>query len=196
MALLTVAEIKSYLRIQSTAEDTLLDVLLTQAKALVEAMMQRPITAVERSFTDEAQTQVAYGVVTKLLVPVTPVDWSTLVITDVDGNVLVEDTDYRTGDAWTGEVFAMPGVAFNAGPYSITAEVGLSFDAEYATRYEPLVNAALLDCVADLWHRRNPSAAMENTGGGIGTQYQQGSYSGTPERMRQTLGPLCRVRVV
>ena len=45
MALATVADCKAYLRIQGSAEDTLLAGLLTGAIASVEAYLRRPIEA-------------------------------------------------------------------------------------------------------------------------------------------------------
>ena len=196
MALPTVSDLKLYLRIQTTAEDTLLTLLMANAQAMCEAHMGRPITAVNRTFVDEAKTFTAYGTVTKLLVPTTPVDWSTIAITDVDGTALVEDEDYRLGDIWTGEIHAMPGMSFAMAPYTIDADVGLSVDPEYATRIEPVLSLAILDLASDLWHRRNPNAAMEGTGGGVTTQYQQGSYSGLPQRVRDALAPFTAVRAI
>lgn len=191
MALPTITELKLYLRIQTTAEDTLLTLLMTQAEAMVQAHIGRPITAIARTFVEEARTITAYGVVTKLLVPVTPVDWSTLVVTDVDLTALVEDEDYRLGDIWTGEIHAMPGVSFGNGPYTLDAEVGLSVDPEYATRIEPAIGAAILDVAADLWHRRNPGATTESTGGGVSTTY---TSDGLPARTAAMLAPFRVVR--
>lgn len=193
MALPTTTDLKSYLRIQTSAEDTLLTLLLTNAQAMVEAHMGRPITAIARTFVDEAKTMTAYGVVTKLLVPVTPVDWSTLVVTDDDGTVLVEDEDYRVGDMWTGEIHAETGMSFSVRPYTIDAEVGLSVDPEYSTRIEPVLSLAILDIASDLWHRRNPNAATESTGGGVSATYVG---TGIPQRVRDALAPWTLVRAI
>lgn len=191
MALPTKGELKAVLRIQSTAEDAVLDLMMTQAKALVEAMLDKPIASVPRTFLDKADTNVAYGRVSRLIVPVTPVDWSTMAIEDVDGTALVEDEDYRVGTPWSGEILALPGVSFSNGPYTIDIEVGLENDPEYATRIEPVISAAILDVAQDLWHRRNPAATNESTGGGVSTTYQPGA----PERARQMLRPFCRIGV-
>jgi uncharacterized phiE125 gp8 family phage protein len=45
MALPMVDDLRAYLRIENTAEDALLDGLLTQARAAVEAYIGQPITA-------------------------------------------------------------------------------------------------------------------------------------------------------
>lgn len=193
MALPSSSDLKTYLRIQSTAEDTLLASLVTRATALAEGVLGRPITTVaDLAMVDEADTLVAYGAVTKLLVPVTPYDTASLVITDADGTALVVTTDYRVGNAWTGEVFASEGSAFTNGPYTLTADVGLATASDYSTRIEPLIGAAIIDIAADLWHRRNPGAATESTGGGVSTTYVRG----IPERAWQMLAAFARVRVV
>lgn len=193
MALPVIDDVKSYLRIQTTAEDVLLASLLVRAQAMVEAHMGRPIALESRTFTEEAESLVAYGRVTKLLVPVTPVDWSTLVLTDADGDALVITDDYRTGDAWLGEIRAAIGMSFGNAPYTIAVDVGLETAADYATRVEPVVSAAIVDVVADLYQRRSPAASTESTGGGISTTY---TASGLPARTAAMLAPYTMVRVV
>ena len=192
MALPTLDELKAVCRIQSTAEDTLCTSLLAQATAVAEAIMQRPILTESRAMTDEAAKHVAYGVVTKLLIPVTPVDLTTVVITDADAVVLSVVDDYRLGDAWSGLVYARPGVAFSNPPYTITADVGLETAGEYIARIEPVVAQAILDLAADLWHRRNPAVQSESAGGGVSTTYVE---TGVPRRAREALAPFSRVRV-
>jgi uncharacterized phiE125 gp8 family phage protein len=192
MALPTITELKALLRIQTTAEDTLLTALLARATALVEGHIGRPITAVSRTFVDEAETQVAYGTVRRLVIPVTPVDTATVAITDADGTTLSSTTDYRIPDAWSGMVHARPGIVFATRPYTITATVGLSAATDYATRIEPAIAMAILDVAADAWHRRNPAAQAEGTGGGVYTQFAQ---VGLPPRVKDTLAPFTMVRV-
>src|SRR5688572_20971431 len=101
MALLTVAQIKDYLRIQHTAEDTPLALWLSMALAQVEAEFGRPITAVTKSWTDDGVSHRAYGVVTGLMIPpqFTPyvvTGTGALAITDTDSLALVAGTDYYT----------------------------------------------------------------------------------------------------
>lgn len=192
MALPTIIDVKRYLRVQTTAEDTLLTALLASATQLVEAYLGRPIlTVAARAMTDEGKTLTAYGVVTKLLVPVTPYDAATLAITDADGTALTLTTDYRVGDPWTGEVFAAVGTSFPNGPYTLTADVGLETASDYATRIEPVLFVCILDVVADLWHRRNPAASTESTGGGVSTTY---TAEGIPARTAAMLAPFRVVR--
>jgi NAD(P)H-dependent FMN reductase len=196
MALPTKTELKAYLRIQTTAEDTLLDALLARATALIEAHLGRPITAAARTFVDEAETGVAYGQVTTLLIPVTPVllTGTPPTIVDGEGTTLSSTTDYRLpADQWSGLIRARDGIVFNVRPYTITATVGLSAATDYATRIEPVIGAALIDLAADLWHRRNPAAQAEGAGGGVYTQFAQ---VGIPPRVAEMLAPFTVVRVV
>lgn len=187
MALLTVQQIKDYLRIEHTAEDTALALWLTMALAQVEAEVGRPITAASRSWTDDGVTNRAYGVVSNLMVPVTPFTVATLTIADVDAVALVAGTDYIAPvTGWEGTIAAWAGLSFGNGPYTLTATVGLSAASNYATVIEPTINAALLDAVSDRWHMRNPNATSESTGGGVSTSYAR---SGLPMRAAQLLAP-------
>lgn len=194
MALPTYTDLKTLLRIQTTAEDTLLAALISRATYMVQAHIGRPIaTVADHPMTDEATTLTAYGLVTKLLVPVTPYDAASLTITDADGTALVVTTDYRVGSVWTGEIFAAAGAAFTNGPYTLTADVGLATASDYATRIEPVIGAAILDVAADLWARRNPAAQAEGAGGGVYTQWQS---SGLPARVAAMLAPFTVVRAI
>lgn len=195
MALLTVPQIKDFLRIEHTAEDTRLALWLTMAKGQVEAELGRPITAVASSWTDDGVTNRAYGTVNRLLVPsqFRPFTVGGLVITDGDAATLVAATDYlapTTG--WEGFVLPVAGLTFGNGPYTLSASVGLSTAANYSTVIEPTINAALLDLVSDRWHRRNPNATQESTGGGVSTSY---ATEPIPARVRQLLSPWRAIRV-
>ena len=193
MALPTTAECKAYLRVEHTAEDALLDGLLASATAAVEAHVGRPLAAVARTFVDPAETQLLHRSVTQLLIPVTPVstaDGEAPVVTDADGTV-VDASTYRL-DAETGQLIAHRGVSFDNGPYTIATKVGLSARSDYATRVEPVLRSAILDTVADLYQRRNPSAQAEGAGGGVYTQFAAGA--GLPARVIAMLTPFTAVR--
>lgn len=186
MALISTAQLKSYLRIQHTADDTLLADLLTQAKALVESHIGRPIAAREATWTDRAETLRAYGVVTTLMIPESPVAAEGVTITDADGATV--DADDYTVETRTGMVRAARGVVFSNGPYTITATTGLSAHPDYATRLEPLVNGALRDTVADAYLRRSPAAASEGAGGGVQATYA--TVTELPPRVVAALRPI------
>lgn len=196
MALPTNADLKLVLRIQGTAEDAFLTTLLARARAVVEGLIGRPITAVsDRTWVDEGERVRSYGGLIALVIPTTPIDPATLVITDADGIELLAGEDYRAPKAWDGVIRAMPGTTFRVPPYTLSADVGLSVstDPDYATLIEPIVNAAILDVAADLYQRRSPAASSESTGGGVSTSYVDADVIA---RVRGMLSTVCAVRVV
>lgn len=194
MSLPTGADLQTYLRIETDAEDNLLNVLVAQATAAAIAYLGRPLATQSRTWIDDGQALRAWSSLATLLVPVTPFDPTSLVITDTDGTALVADTDYRTPLANDALVGAMPGVSFDNPPYTLTADVGLALSTspDYATVIEPTVSAAILDIAADLYQRRNPTATSESSGGGVSTSYGD---SGLPKRAEALLASWRAVRV-
>lgn len=191
MALLSVSDAKLYLKIEHTAEDTPLIGWLASAIAAVEAEIGTPIEVVQRTFVIERPLSNR-----NIFVPLYPVavedsagGISALTLTDKDGTVLLEDTDYRL-DVRAGVITAIDS-CFTAYPYTIVAWVGLSALAEYATRIEPIVNAAILDTLADRYQRRNPAANNEAEGG-VTNSYQD---IGLPQRVRDLLAPLVKLPI-
>jgi len=157
VALPSVADLKSYLRIESTAEDTLLAALMARAKAMLEGWIDVPITAETQTAIDRAD---ALDVpVTSLVFPRRPCTITSVV--DTDG-VTVAAADYWVDG--TSSVIYGKDVSFPYGPYTITASVGLSLRADYA-RIEPLISEAIIDLAADLYQRRTPGAASETAAG-------------------------------
>jgi uncharacterized phiE125 gp8 family phage protein len=189
MALPTVADCKNYLRIEHTAEDVMLAGWLAQAIAAVEAELGRPVQYLNKTWVLECEP--SHVSATRLFVPQYPVatedssaGTADLTLTDADGTVLVEDTDYRL-DTRTGWITAIDS-CFTNYPYTIVADVGLEALPEYTARIEPAIAAAVLDVVADRYQRRNPAAQAEGAGGGVYTQQQQ---VGLPERVKDALAP-------
>lgn len=189
MALPTVQNCKDYLRIEHSAEDAALSVWLTQSVALVENEIGRPVQVMtNRTWVLEcAHDNISAN---KLLVPLYPIasedssaGWDDLTLTDADGTVLVEGTDYRL-DIRTGVITGIDR-CFTNYPYTIVADVGLEALPEYATRIEPVMSAAILDVVADRYQRRSPAAITEATGGDVTTEYR----GGLPERVKELLRP-------
>lgn len=190
MALPTVADCKNYLRIEHTAEDVMLAGWLAQAIALVEAELGRPIEYLNHTFVLECDPSKVSS--TRLFVPMYPIavadssaGTADLTLTDTDGTVLVEDTDYRL-DIRTGWITAID-TTFANYPYTIVADVGLEALPEYATRIEPALSAAILDVVADRYQRRDPAAVQESAGGGVTTMY--GAQVGLPQRVKDAVAP-------
>lgn len=189
MAALDVDDCKDYLRIEHTAEDTMLEGWLAQATAAVEQEIGRPIEPVQRVFIIERAVHES-----KLFVPVYPIaleDSSAgtedLALVDGNGDTLVEDTDYRL-DRRSGVITAINAdgslACFGAYPYTITAHVGIAALDDF-DRVEPALNAAILDVLADRYQRRNPAATTEATGGGVSTSYT----GGLPLRVVEALAP-------
>jgi hypothetical protein len=176
--LLEADDLKSYCRIQTTAEDGLCAVLLAQAEALVEAYLGRPLLALARS--DTVVLTCAAGVLT---LPVWPVDTSAgeVTLTDPDGDVLAS-ANYSVG--LNGLVRRTDDDVFAAGAWTAAYTAGWSAHPQWETRYKPLVEAAILDAAADRYQRRNPAATAEAAGGGVRVDY---GPSGLPKRVTETL---------
>ncbi|MES2524043.1 MAG: hypothetical protein V4617_15155 [Gemmatimonadota bacterium] len=191
MALLTLAQAKAYLKKQTGAEDTLITALLAAAIARVEAFLRRPILELEMEFQEEATGFGGCGV-GSLIIPVTPVGELVSVL-DRDGTA-IDVAELRVGKE-TGLVKYLDGRDFSAGPYTITAKVGLEFRAGYAERVEPVLNQGICDVVADLYQRRNPAASQETAGGGVAVSYTQGAHEGIPARTASMLQPFRMVGV-
>lgn len=195
MALPDLADLKRYVRKQTTDEDTLLAAILAQAKAMAAAFVRRPIIAEERTFVMVRPSDSPYRSIGTVHLPVYPIadessDVSAIVITDDEGDELVVDTDYRV-DLRTGRISGIDS-AFTVWPYTIVATVGLSAHPDYEDLIEPVISAAILDIAADLYQRRNPAATNESTGGGVSTSYA----GGIPERVKDMLRPFVMVRAL
>jgi len=180
MALATVADLKSYLRIESVAEDALLALIMARAKSMLEMWTDTPITATSQTAVDRAES--VDILVKSLVFPRRPAQVTAVV--DANG-ATVPAGDY-TVDNRSGMVYAKYGIAFPSGPYTLTANVGLSLRGDYAA-LEPMLNEAILDLAADLYQRRTPGAASENAGG---TTIQWDASRETVARVMKTLRQL------
>lgn len=196
MSLPTVDDLRDYLRIEHTAEDALLDRLLAQARAAVEAYIRQPIEARAQSFTVVPEKTyaggVAYGYTMRLVLPYAPVA-NPIVVLDGTGETVVAD-DY-TVVADLGWINSAEYTQFGLGPYRITATVGLSLRDDYETAVEPVMSSAIIDWAADLYQRRNPAASYESGGGGVATNYNETASKTMPSRIRVTLDTWRRVLV-
>ena len=199
MSLVTITECKAYCRVQTSAEDALFNAWLAAAIGSVQSYLRRPITAELRTFRLERPELCHTG---NLIIPIYPVSPRTedsdgyeeiaaAVLTDADA-LVIEDTDYFL-DERIGVFTAVTGVSFSNYPYTIVATVGLSAHPDYASVIEPIINAAILDIVADRWARRLTAASSESEGGGVGTSWQD---VGIPKRVREELEPWRMVRAL
>ena len=184
MSLPNLQQVKDRLRIENDVEDDDLELMMASALATIEEFCGRPIEATEREFVIEAPSSHSdWGAPCMgFFLPLYPVDPDTVEIVD-DDDVAV--TDFRVNGA-TGRVIATFGTPFTTFPHTVTAEVGLSLMADFATRVEPKLSQAFLDLCADWYQRRNPGALAEGAGGGVITQWQT---LGVPERICKQLEP-------
>lgn len=191
MSLPSREELKEYLRVETTVDDLLIDRLLVQAKAAVEAYIRQPIEA--RAVTVDVET----GYSTRLAFPLAPVQVGSVTVEDGDG-VTVDPSTYTVheGRGWISAVSPAYFGAWN-GPlsYRITATAGLSLRDDYTAAVEPVMSAAIIDWAADLYQRRNPAASYESGGGGVAVNYNETASKTMPSRVRVTLDPWRRMLV-
>lgn len=160
MALPTVTDLKSYLRIESNAENALLQALLDRAKAQLEVWIDTPITAVSTTAVDRAEV-ITPRTCLSLIFPQRPIN-TTATIVDSEGTT-VAATDYTINTA-SGVIYANAGYSFPFGPYTITTTCGLSLRGDYA-RIEPILSQCIIDLAADLYQKRTPNASNETAAG-------------------------------
>jgi hypothetical protein len=160
MALPTVNDLKSYLRIESNAENTLLQALLDRAKAQLEIWTDVPITAVSTTAVDRADVINGQTCVS-LIFPQRPIN-TTATIVDSEGTTVTSD-EYTINTA-SGMIYANDGYSFPYGPYTITTTCGLSLRGDYA-RIEPILSQCIIDLAADLYQKRTPNASSESAAG-------------------------------
>lgn len=158
MALPTAADLKSYLRIESNAEDALLTALMARAKAMLEAWIDVPITAEMQTAVDRATTESTP--ITSLIFPRRPI--ASASVTDKNGTSV--NVNSYSVDGVAGMLYAKQGITFPYGPYTIQALCGLTLLPNYA-RLEPVLSECIIDLAADLYQRRTPGASSENAAG-------------------------------
>ena len=186
MALPTEAQLKAYLRVQTTAEDAQFTLWLARATALIEAMLGRPIVAAEQShtlcpFSDPITSRVV------LYLPVVPV--SGVTVTNSDGDTVASST--YTLEGQRGRI-VFDEDATIAAWYTVAATAGLSAQTGYSTKAEPIISQAITDTVADWYQRRNAGATSE-TESSASVTYE--ASLGIPARVMATLAPLMPGRI-
>ena len=198
MALPTLQDCKDYLRIQHSAEDTMLTAWLAMVTAAIQTELGRFITEqTAKEWEDRVENNHMYHSVRALIVPPenSPFDPASLTIEDTDSVALTDTVDYYAPiTGLEGTIRARPGMSFSNGPYLLTANVGLETRADYATAVEPALSMAILDTIADWYQRRNPNATSESTGGGVSTSYDVSR--GLSARALALLAPFKVMRIV
>lgn len=178
MALPTLAEAKAYLRVDTSAEDTVITDLLASAQAWAESLLGFPITAEQRTVDVPVTAYDAeYRNYFYLGYPVA--SSPAIVITDANGDTVSSGT--YTVDSRSGRVLANSGSSFSATPFSIVATVGLSAHPDYATKKEPILRSLIFGLTSILYRQRNPDVTSESAGGGESTSYEMNEI---PSRLR------------
>lgn len=177
----TVDDCKSYLRIQTNAEDALVAQLLARAQLLIEGLLGYALTAVSRPHVnyEEVDNHGQRPAITlpgpfKTAVPAP-------IVTDVDGTV-VDATTY-TLDVRGMRILAKPGVLFPRRPYSVVADIGLSAHPDYAAKLEGEISNAIIDQVAHLYFNRNPAISSESDEAGAVKVLSDGGQQLIPGRV-------------
>lgn len=189
MALATAQECKDYLRVQTTAEDTLFTSMRARAIAAIEQELGYPLTSVAHTHVDYCDRD-NFGQDPVLALPgpfklTSPAP----VVTDVDGSTF--DSAGYTLDARGMKIRAKIGYSFNRRPYTIVATVGLSEHPDYATRLEAIANQAIVDMVAHLYQNRSLGVNNEaDEGGGSRTFSSIGSPALIPKRVMDSIDSL------
>lgn len=182
MAALTVQQVKDYLRIQHTAEDTLLAALVSRATAMVEAFLNRPIYNRSQTVVLRVGGDPMRGGARLLFMPFYPLMTFTSLTAEEGTAIAAEDlfVDLRCGT-----VEYKSGARFPMGRYTAVATGGLEAYDEFEPLIEPAINSAIMDTVADLYQRRNPAASAEREGGGVGVEYGNSQRSGVADNFRE-----------
>lgn len=183
MALPTRNDAKSFLRIDTTAEDTLLDQLLARALALCERALGYPMTAASLTHVDYDELRPD---VLELPGPFATGEDSAPVVTDPDDEEVDADDYYL--DPRRRLIRAKTGCLFASRPYTIVASVGLSAHPDYAARLEAIASVAILDAVAHLYFHRDPSTTAETDEGGSSRSVEADQI--LPRRVLNTLALL------
>lgn len=185
MATPTVQQVKDYLRLQTTAEDAVVTALLASAVAMVEGWLGRPIYLATREETADtlSRSPVGSAYTQTVYLSAYPVGEVTS-IEDSDGVVI--DLNTVRPSLKSGSLRFIDGARFFNPPYIIAYTAGLQARADFAA-IEPAINQAIIDTVADLFQRRNPAAASEREGGGVGVDYSLKSNTATAGQYRETM---------
>lgn len=193
MSLPSGADLKSYLRIDTDAEDDLLVELVAQATSQAASLIGRPIVSEVQTFADLSSGYDFYGR-QHITLPVWPVAAIPVpVITDFYG-VTVDDSTYTVDSI--GRIVANIGTSFAGFPYafSIVATVGLENHPDYGTKYEPRINALILGLASILYYQRNPNASSNSSGGGVSVSYMN-TEMGLPPHLAQIVKGLRLPRI-
>jgi len=182
----TVAELKLYVRSQTTVDDALLTGLLARAVGRAERIIGSPIDARVQGFLISGSDRC--GSPRHIIkVPASPIDVTTVppVVLDAQG-ATVPASSYRADP--DGLLIALAGW-WDRWPYNVTVSWGLSLRPDYAS-VQPDLAQAIVDLAASWYEQRNAGASSETAGGGVRADYAKDAV---PPRVLEVLVGLRRV---
>lgn len=155
-ALASVQDVKNYLRLRSTAEDSVIAQMLARATGEIEGVVGRFLThQAGYSWIDDAVDH-RLDEAPRNLVLVVPCDEATVTVTDASGDV-VDATTYAVRQD-RGLIVGNAGVVFPNPPYTMVATVGFDQSPTYATRELPIINDTIILYTAFLYQQRTVGA--------------------------------------
>ncbi len=170
--ILTVAQFRSYARIELTTEDTLIQGLIEEAVGELEDLIGQPLYQREVTWYDDAQTLVLWSGVQNLILRSTPIDPDTVTVNDVDGeavspdNYMVrQDRGLLMGLGGDSAAPVVGGFIFDNGPYTIACTAGYGTSPDWADKYQPAIRRLVTDMTAYYYQQRTPGASSENAAG-------------------------------
>lgn len=185
------SDLKSYLRIEHDAEDALLDELVDSARAHAESLINRPITATQRTYTGLRGSHNEYGR-SVLSLPEYPVA-TPVTLTNTDDDTVAAG-EYTLDSS--GVLTSATGFSFSRYPYGVSVLVGLELDPDYETRYVPQLRRLILGIASIDYHQRNPNATSDSSGGGVSVSYAGNEDTeGLPPHLYSVVKKLRPVRI-
>ena len=169
MALPDFDDLKAYLRVTTTVEDSLIEDILASAQAWLAGYYRVPLDSQTRTFQGlwpKMGVQRVWN--TRLIVPIHPcADSGTL--SDSDGETVDANTYYI--DPRSGFVEAKKSVTFSNPPYGIEVSVGWEEHPDFTDLVEPVLRQGILWAGATYYRNRNPGAIYEQSGGQVSITY-------------------------
>lgn len=188
-ALVTVADIVAYYRIQTTAEvvNGLIADLIAEAQAEIEFNCGKSLTKQSVTWYDNASTLRLGESVTSLILKYVPIDPTSVVVTDHTGAVVPAsayvvrlDLQQLCGAGNGGAFVAGPLSTFDNGPYTIACVAGFGTSPTYAARELPMIQRLVKQYVGFMFQQRDVGASSLKAAG-TSVTYVIDKKTGLPE---------------
>ncbi|HEX6576656.1 MAG TPA: head-tail connector protein [Gemmatimonadaceae bacterium] len=159
MALPTGEDLKTYLRIETDAEDGLCDELVESATAHAESLIGRPIEPTQKTFASLRSIRDEYGR-SVIYLPEYPVSLNPALVLKDENDDTVSAGDYTVVDS--GRITSVAGKSFASWPYQATATVGLALSIDYERKYEPMLRTLILGLASIAYKQRDPNVTNDS----------------------------------